>query len=79
MAPEGAPAVRSSMVPADTRMPAPKIIATKAYSEILPPPVRSESQPPNGRASEPSSGPMNAICAACSDACAAACAGVRPL
>ncbi|SHX38767.1 Uncharacterised protein [Mycobacteroides abscessus subsp. abscessus] len=42
-------------------MPAPKIMAMNAYNEILPPPVRSDSQPPNGRASEPSKGPMNAI------------------
>src|ERR1700730_15871565 len=34
----------------------------------MPPPTRSDSQPPGGRAIEPSSGPMNAIWAACSDA-----------
>ncbi|SIL11999.1 Uncharacterised protein [Mycobacteroides abscessus subsp. abscessus] len=61
MLPDGAPAPRSLIVPAATRMPAPKIMAMNAYNEILPPPVRSDSQPPNGRASEPSKGPMNAI------------------
>ena len=41
-------------------------------SVTLPPPMRSASLPPYTRDSEPSSGPMNAIWAACSDACAAA-------
>ena len=42
-------------------------------SVTLPPPMRSASLPPYTRDTEPSSGPMNAICAACNDACAAVC------
>ena len=65
--------------PRPTRMPAAKIIATNVYRVILPPPMRSASLPPNGREIEPSSGPRNAICAACSDACAAVSPPARKL
>ncbi len=66
-------------MPVPTRMPAAKIIATNVYMVTLPPPIRSDSLPPNGREIEPSSGPMKAICAACSDACAAVSPPARKL
>ena len=70
---------RRPSCPRVTRTPAAKTIATNVYSVILPPPMRSASLPPNGRAIEPSSGPMKAIWAACSAACAAVSPPARKL